>query len=66
MKKVGFAAADTLIHVDLPLLTHCRWVTKRLVKGMFVTPEGWPEDSPIWSSTMNSYRVLWLRLSSWE
>jgi hypothetical protein len=55
-----FAVADTLIHVDLPLLTHCRWVTKRLVKGMFVTPEGWPEDSPIWSSTMNSYRVLWL------
>jgi len=37
-----FAAADTLIHVDLPLLTHCRWVTKRLVKGMFVTPEGGP------------------------
>jgi adenylate kinase family enzyme len=55
-----FAAADTLIHVDLPLLTHCRWVTKRLVKGMLVTPEGWPDDSPIWSSTMNSYRVLWL------
>jgi adenylate kinase family enzyme len=52
-----FAAADTLIHVDLPLLTHCRWVTKRLVKGMLVTPEGWPDDSPIWSSTMNSYRV---------
>jgi adenylate kinase family enzyme len=42
-----FAAADTLIHVDLPLLTHCRWVTKRLVKGMFVTPEGWPEGSPM-------------------
>jgi adenylate kinase family enzyme len=55
-----FAAADTLIHVDLPLLTHCRWVTKRLVKSMLVTPEGWPDDSPIWSSTMNSYRVLWL------
>jgi adenylate kinase family enzyme len=55
-----FAAADTLIHVDLPLLTHCRWVTKRLVKGMLVTPEGWPDGSPIWSSTMNSYRVLWL------
>jgi adenylate kinase family enzyme len=55
-----FAAADTLIYVDLPLFTHYRWVTKRLVKGLFVTPEGWPEDSPIWSSTMSSYHVLWL------
>jgi hypothetical protein len=24
--------ADTLIHVDLPLLTHVWWVTKRLLK----------------------------------
>jgi len=55
-----FSAADTLVYVDLPLLTHCRWVTKRLVKGLFVQPEGWPEDSPMWSSTLNSYRVLWL------
>src|SRR5689334_5974714 len=22
-------------------------------------PEGWPADSPIWISTMNSYKVLW-------
>ena len=35
-------------------------MTKRLVKGLFVTPEGWPEKSPMWSSTMNSYRVIWL------
>jgi adenylate kinase family enzyme len=55
-----FAVADTLIYVDLPLLTHGRWVTKRLVKGFFVTPEGWPENSPMWSSTLDSYRVLWL------
>ena len=52
-----FAAADTLIYVDLPLLTHGRWVTKRLVKGFFVTPEGWPENSPMWSSTLDSYRL---------
>lgn len=38
------AAADTLIHVDLPLATHFLWVTKRLVKGLFVTPESWPEN----------------------
>ena len=55
-----FAAADTLIYIDLPLLTHYRWVTKRLFQGLFVTPEGWPEDSPIWRSTLDSYRVVWL------
>jgi adenylate kinase family enzyme len=55
-----FSRADTLIYIDLPLFTHYRWVTKRLVKGLFVNPEGWPENSPMWSSTMNSYRILWL------
>jgi adenylate kinase family enzyme len=52
-------AADTLIHVDLPLAVHALWVTKRLVKGLFVAPEGWPENSPIIRSSMQSYRVLW-------
>ena len=32
-------AADTLVHVDLPLATHAWWVTKRLVKGLFVSPD---------------------------
>jgi adenylate kinase family enzyme len=54
-----FAAADTLVHIDLPLLTHFRWVTKRFVKSLVMPPEGWPENSPMWSSTLNSYRVLW-------
>ena len=53
-----FSAADTLIYIDLPLLTHYMWVTKRLIKGLVVTPEGWPENSPMWSSTLNSYRVI--------
>jgi len=55
-----FAAADTLIHLDLPLATHFWWVTKRFLKGAFVSPEGWPEGSPMWSSTLNSYRVIGL------
>lgn len=55
-----FACADTLIYIDLPLFTHFRWVTKRLFMGLFETPEGWPEGSPMISSTMSSYRVLWL------
>jgi adenylate kinase family enzyme len=54
-----FSHADTLIHVDLPLPTHAMWVTKRLLKGLFVNPEGWPENTPIFKSTLNSYRVLW-------
>jgi hypothetical protein len=42
------------------VFNHYRWVTKRLVKGIFATPEGWPEGSPIWSSTVDSYRVIQL------
>ena len=38
-----FAAADTLVYIDLPVLTHYRWVTKRLIKGLFMNPEGWPK-----------------------
>jgi adenylate kinase family enzyme len=53
-----FAAADTLIYVDLPLWIHYSWVTKRLVKGLFADPKGWPENSPLWSSTLSSYRVI--------
>ena len=55
-----FAHADTLVYVDLPLVTHHWFVTKRLIKGLVATPEGWPENSPIWRSSMNSYKVLWL------
>ena len=53
------AAADTLVHVDLPLAVHVLWVTKRLIKGLFAAPEGWPEGSPVISSSISSYRVLW-------
>lgn len=55
-----FAEADTLIFIDLPLLTHAWWVSKRLFKGLFVNPEGWPENSPVLVGSLKSYRVLWL------
>ena len=51
-------AADTLIHVDLTLPIHYWRVTKRLIKGLFADPEGWPKGSPLWSSTMSSYKVI--------
>ena len=53
-----FAAADTLIYVDLPLATHYWWVTKRFIQGLYANPEGWPDKSPIWSSTISGYRVI--------
>lgn len=55
-----FSQADTLVYVDLPLPVHYWWVTKRFMKGLFVEPEGWPENSPLWSSTLNCYRVAWI------
>jgi adenylate kinase family enzyme len=55
-----FAAADTLVHVDLPILTHYWGVTKRLAVGQFRNPKGWPENTPVWESTLDSYRVVWL------
>jgi adenylate kinase family enzyme len=53
-----FGAADTLVLVDLPLITHYWWVTKRLILGLFAAREGWPDNSPIWSSSLSSYRVI--------
>ncbi|MEO0869719.1 MAG: adenylate kinase [Cyanobacteria bacterium J06642_11] len=53
-------AADTLIYLDLPVLRHYWWVTKRLIKGGWVPPEGWPENSPLVKGTLNSYNVVWL------
>ena len=29
-------------------------------KGLFRNPPGWPENSPLWASTLDSYRVIWL------
>jgi adenylate kinase family enzyme len=55
-----FAAADTLVHIDLPLAVHAWGVTERFLKAAFVAPEGWPPGSPLWKSTLNSYRVLGL------
>jgi adenylate kinase family enzyme len=54
-----FAAADTLVYIDLPLLTHYRWVTSRLAAGLFKNPPGWPENSPVWASTLESYKNVW-------
>lgn len=54
-----FAVADTLVYVDLPILTHYWGVTTRFATGLFKNPKGWPERSPIWDSTLDAYKVVW-------
>jgi len=51
-------AADVLVYVERSYFTHYWWVTKRLLKSPFSKPLGWPEGSPVVSSTLSSYRFL--------
>ena len=53
-----FSVADTLVYVDLPILTHYWGVTTRFAAGLFKNPKGWPARSPIWESTMDGYKVV--------
>ena len=54
------AAADTLVYIDLPITTHYCGVTKRFAAGLLRNPNGWPKNSPMWESTLDGYRVIWL------
>ena len=58
-------AADTLIYVDLPYSVNYWWVTKRLLKSLFVTPEGWPEGSSVLKGTLASWKYLRLSPKFW-
>jgi adenylate kinase family enzyme len=54
-----FGVADTLVYIDLPMLAHYWGVTKRLLGGMISNPKGWPENSPVWESSLDGYQVVW-------
>jgi len=54
------AVADTLVYLDMPVLQHYWWVTKRFLTGAWVPPAGWPEHSPLLKGTLTSYRTVWL------
>lgn len=58
--------ADTLIYIDLPYVINYWFVTKRLLKGLFVKPEGWPDGSSVLKGTMESYKVLKLCPKFWN
>ena len=55
-KRVSLA--DTLIYIDLPYFVSYYLVAKRLLKGLFIKPEGWPEGSSVIHGSMQSFKVL--------
>lgn len=59
-------AADTLIYIDLPYVVTYWLVTKRLLKGLFVKPEGWPEGSSVIQGSLQSYKMLNLSPKFWN
>lgn len=59
-------SADTLIYIDLPYVTSYWFVTKRLLKALFVKPEGWPTGSSVFKGTLQSYKVLRLCPKFWN
>ncbi len=58
--------ADTLIYIELPYFVTYWLVTKRLLKGLFIKPEGWPEGSSILKGTLETYKVLKLCPKFWN
>lgn len=58
--------ADTLIYIELPYFTSYWLVTKRLLKGLFIKPEGWPSGSSIVKGTIESYKILKLCPNFWN
>lgn len=59
-------AADTLVYIDLPYPISYWFVTKRLLKALFVKPEGWPDGSSVIKGTIQSYKTLKLRPKFWN
>ncbi len=50
--------ADTLVYLDMPVLRHYWWATKRFLQGAWVPPAGWPENSPLLKGTLKSYTTV--------
>ena len=55
---IRLEVADTLIYIDLPYVVSYWLVTKRLLKGLLIKPEGWPDGSSVLKGTLTSYKVL--------
>lgn len=64
--KKRLDAADTLIYIDLAYSVSYYFVTKRLLKGLLIKPEGWPDGSSILKGSLQSYKMLKLCPHFWN
>jgi adenylate kinase family enzyme len=58
--------ADTLLYIDLPYHVSYWLVTKRLLKGLFIKPEGWPDGSSVLKGSIESFKTLKLCPMFWN
>ncbi len=59
-------AADTLVYIDLPYSVTYWLVIKRLIKGLFKTPEGWPKGSSVIKGTLQTFKILKISPKFWN
>lgn len=64
--EAALREADVLVYVERASWVHYWWVTKRLLISPRAKPLGWPEDSPMVASTLDSYRGLRLSSRLWN
>ena len=55
-----FAAADTIILIDLPLRLHYWWAIKRQITSGFGETPDRPENCPLLPKTWEMMKVLWM------
>jgi hypothetical protein len=55
-----------LYKLNSPYFVSCWLVTKRLVKGLVIRPEGWPNGSSLLKEILESYKVLKLCPMFWS
>ncbi len=59
LMEARFAAADTIIFVDLPLYVYYWWTIKRKITRLFRPRPDGPEDSSMLSATDPLFKLLW-------
>ena len=54
-----FREADAIIYVDLPLIMHYYWATKRQLKCLFKPRIDGPPGCPMLPVTFKLYKMMW-------